>query len=360
MFRSLFSPLMGDVADGLWFPEAASTFAEEVDGTYDMILWISVVFFIGILIPLVYFPLKYAKQKGGKATSRVRHHNLLEISWSVFPSFLLIVMFIRGSWGYLEQREVPAGATEIGVTAFQWGWSFDYGNGLTNPELHVVVNEPTRLLMKSSDVIHSLFVPAFRIKRDVVPGRYSVLWFEATKASEQVSPEELAAAKEKFKKENNGVFDAKVAGFNEYGYKYYDLYCTEYCGKDHSIMQTVVVVHETKEDLQKWLTDIDKIPVDMAPEDYGRKMYEQQGCKSCHSLDGTRLVGPTFLNLYGSTHGLAAGGEVTVDEDYIRESILDPSAKIVAGYQPAMPSYKGRLSDEKIATIIAFLKSLKQ
>lgn len=359
MFGSLLRPVLGDVSNGLWFPDAASNFAEEVDSTYDMILWISVVFFIGILIPLIYFPLKYWQAKGGKATSRVRHNNVLEISWSVLPSFLLIVMFVRGSWGFLDQREVPTGAAEIGVSAYRWGWGFDYGRGINNNELHVVLNEPTRLVMQSSDVIHSLFVPAFRVKRDVVPGRYSVLWFEATKASEKVSAEELAAAKAMFKAENNGVFDAEKAGFTEHGYRYYDLYCTEYCGKDHSMMQTVVVVHEDRADLEAWLTEVDKVPTDVAPEDYGRKLYEQQGCKSCHSLDGTRLVGPSFKGLFGTKHGIVSGADVVVDEAYIRESILEPAAKIVSGYSPAMPSYKGRLTDEKIDCLIAFLKKLE-
>jgi len=364
MCASFFS-LLGEHANGLWFPDSASTFSEESDSTYFMILWICVVFFIGILYPLVYFPLKYGKRKGEKATSRVRHHNLLEISWSVFPSFLLVVMFVRGSWGFLDHREPPAGAAEVGVTAISWGWSFNYGGGIISPELHVVKDEPTRLVMRSGDVLHSLFIPAFRVKRDVVPGRYSVLWFEPTMSSEKVSAEELAAAKARYKEEAPKERDTPVpfyqfAGFTEQGYKYYDLYCTEYCGRDHSMMQTVVVVHETREDFLKWREVADSIAEGELPADYGRKLYEQRNCVNCHSLDGTRKVGPSFQGLFGTKHAIAGGGEVTVDEEYVRESILNPQAKIVAGYEgQKMPSYKGQLNDEKIGYIIEFLKSQK-
>jgi cytochrome c oxidase subunit 2 len=256
-------------------------------------------------------------------------------------------------------REVPTGAAEVNVGAYRWGWNFDYGSGINQPELHVVKDEPTELIMQSSDVIHSLFIPAFRVKRDVVPGRYNRLWFTATKASEKVSDEELERAKKKAETENNGVFDPKQFGFTRHGYKFYDLYCTEYCGKDHSMMQSFVVVHETRDDFEAWLEDADKKPEGMSMEAYGRILYEQQGCKSCHSLDGSRVVGPSFLNIYGRAEQMASGEAIEVDENYLRESILEPMAKIVEGYPKAMPSYKGRLSEEKLNALIAFLKTVK-
>ncbi|WP_235934817.1 cytochrome c oxidase subunit II [Candidatus Laterigemmans baculatus] len=358
MFGPFLSPLWGDVNDGLWFPQDASTFAGEVDSTFNMILWICIAFFIPIVIALAWFAIKYHQPKGGKATSRVRHNNVLEISWSVFPAFVLVIMFVRGSWGYLDQREPPTGAAEVNVQAFKWDWSMDYGNGIVSPELHAVVNQPTRLVMRSTDVIHSLYVPAFRIKRDVVPGRYNVIWFEATVASEKVSQAELDEALKDAEENHGGDFDPERYGFTRQGYTYFDLYCAEYCGRDHSQMQTVVVVHETQEDFEAWLAAANVKPEGMTDEEYGRQLYQTRGCQSCHSIDGTRLVGPSFAGLFGTTHALESGEQVTVDENYVRESILDPRAKIVAGYQAVMPSYKGQLTDEQINSLVAFIKSL--
>lgn len=358
MFGPLLSPLWGDVNDDLWFPPEASTFAGEVDSTYYMILWICLAFFVPIVAAMVWFVFKYHQPKGGKATSRVRHNNVLEISWSVLPAFLLVIMFVRGSWGYLDMREPPAGSDEVALQAFKWGWSMNYGNGIVSPELHVVKDRPTRLVMRSTDVIHSFFVPAFRTKRDIVPGRYNIVWFEATVASERVPQAELDAALQDSQQNFGGEFDPERYGFTSLGYKYFDLYCAEYCGRDHSQMQTVVVVHETQEDFEDWLVAANVKPAGMSDEDYGKQLYQTRGCQSCHSVDGTRLVGPSFVGLFGSTHGLADGGQVTVDENYIRESILEPRAKIVEGYAPVMPSYKGQLTDEQINSLIAYIKSL--
>jgi cytochrome c oxidase subunit 2 len=366
MFGPVFSPLLGDAPDGLWFPEEASTFASQVDSTFDLILYISLVFFVGIVFAMVWFPLKYRQKKGGKATSRARHNNVLEISWSVFPSFLLVIMFVKGSWGYLDQRTPPAGAAEINVTAFRWGWTFDYGQGITSNELHVVKGQPTKLIMRSNDVIHSLFVPAFRVKRDVVPGRYNVMWFEPTVASTKVEQGRLDAALKDAKENQGGYFNPEAYGenggngFTEHGYTYFDLFCTEYCGKDHSMMHSYVVVHETQEELDAWLKMINVKPASMTKEEYGQSLYSKKGCKSCHSVDGTAVVGPTFLNLYGSTHGLEGGGEVTVEEGYLLESIVNPMAKVVANYKPVMPSYKGQLTEEQLDCLVAYIKSLKQ
>jgi cytochrome c oxidase subunit 2 len=366
MLGPYISPLLGDAPDGLWFPEEASTFAGEVDGTFNLILYISLAFFVVIVAVMVWFPIRYRQPKGGKATSRALHNTMLEVSWSVFPCFLLVIMFVRGSWGYLDMREPPAGATEVNVTAFRWGWNFDYGKGITSNELHVVKGQPTKLIMRSTDVIHSLFIPSFRVKRDVVPGRYNLVWFEATVASGSVSESELAVAKLDAKENNGGYFNPERYGvdggngFTEHGYRYFDLFCTEYCGKDHSNMHSYVVVHETQEELDAWLVKINVKPADMTPEEYGQKLYNSKGCKSCHSVDGKAVVGPTFLNVFGSTHGLEGGGEVVVDENYVRESILNPMAKIVANYKGVMPSYKGQLTDEQLDCLIAYLKSLRQ
>lgn len=360
MFGSLLSPLWGDVNDSFWFPKQGATFAAEVDSTYMMVLWICLVFFIAIVAALVWFSVKYRQPKGGKATSRVRHNNLLEISWSVFPTFLLVIMFVRGSWGYLDLREPPTGADEITVTARKWSWSNGYGNGLFHPELHAIKGRPTRLVMRSEDVIHSLYIPAFRQKRDVVPGRYNISWFEATEASEKVPQEELDRALADANENHDGNFDPGRYGFTAQGYTFFDLYCAEYCGTDHSTMQTYVVIHETREDFDQWLVDINTRPPDMTLEDYGRQIYQTRGCMSCHSIDGTKVVGPPLNEIYAASRPLQSGGAVTGDENYIRESVLFPRDKVVAGYQPVMPSYKGQLTDEQIDGLIAYIKSLNE
>jgi cytochrome c oxidase subunit II len=337
--------LLADYTDTVWFPKSASSFSEEVDSTFMMVMWICVLFMVPITICLFYFSIKYVKANGTPAESQTSHNTPLEIAWSVLPCFLLVAMFARGSIGYIDQRKAPEGADSVDVKAFKWGWSMDYGNGVIHPELHLVVNRPTKLTMRSSDVIHSLFVPAFRAKRDIVPGRFNEMWFLPSIASEKVSDAELAAAKERYQ-------------FTEDGYKYFDLYCTEYCGKDHSKMQSVVVVHETQEDLDAWIKKYSGIQPGQDPAEYGGLLYTRRGCASCHSIDGSKRVGPSFKDLYGSEHGLTSGENVKVDPNYIRESILEPKAKIVAGYNPVMPSYKGQLSDEDINSIVAYLKTL--
>lgn len=348
--------LLGDYTDRLWFPESASTFADNVDWTYDLILWISLAFFVGIVWCLVYFSIKFLKKRGERAESQKSHNTPLELAWSILPSFLLVWMFAQGAISYLNMRIPPEGAYEVGVQAFKWGWTMDYGGGTMHPELHILLDEPTKLSMRSSDVIHSLFIPAFRVKKDVVPGRYNYMWFQATVPSEKVPEETLAAAI----RENEGqAWDYDQHQFTPDGYRFFDLYCAEYCGKDHSQMQSVVVVHKTQEDLDAWIKE-NSTRGDVAPADWGERLYNQRGCKGCHSLDGSQRVGPSFQNLFGGTEALASGEQVTVDANYVRESILDPKAAVTAGFQPVMPSYQGQLTDDDIASIIAFLKTISE
>lgn len=364
MLDLLPAPLLADKEASFWFPPEASTFAREVDGTYDMILWICAVFFAIIAWCMFYFAYKYRQPKGGKATSRARHNNVLEISWSVFPSLLLVLMFVRGTWAYLDMKSPPADAMKIDCKAQQWSWLFSYPGGISSPELHLLKDRPAEISMRSQDVLHALYVPAFRAKQDVVPGRYSILWFEPTLANTKVSKEELAAAKEKFKGQK---FDPNEVGFTEDGYTFFDLYCAEYCGapkgsrdSGHSMMQTVVVVHETQAELDEWLVSANRIPTGMSREDYGKRMYEQRGCAGCHSLDGSARTGPTFLGSFGTERKFADGTEAVMDPNYVRESILNPRAKIVAGFGPAMPTFKGQLTDEQIDSLVEFIKAQKK
>lgn len=350
--------LIGDYTEPYaWFPESASTFAETNDMLYNGITYVCVAFFIPITIALFYFAIKYRKPKGEKAESNVAHNTTIELLWSIGPSFFLVGMFVFGAKAYLDQRNVPDGANEINVQAFKWGWTIDYGGGVFHPELHILKDEPVKLSMRSSDVIHSLYVPAFRAKKDIVPGRYNYMWFKPTVASEKVSDEELAAAV-KETKDLGETWDFDRHQFTPDGYRFFDLYCTEYCGTNHSEMQTVVVVHETLDDLNAWIKKYSARPDGVAPAVYGEQLYNNRGCAGCHSSDGSKRVGPSFLGLYGRDELMADGESYKADANYIRESILYPKEKIVAGYAAVMPSYKGQLSDDDIYSIIEYMKTL--
>ncbi len=344
------------------FPKSASSFSGESDWVFHFISIVCVVFFVPIAVALFGFAWKYRKAKGEPADSQTDHNTTLELVWSIGPSFLLVVMFYFGARGYLDMRSIPEGAYNVGVDAYKWGWGMNYGNGVIHPELHVVAGEPTKLTMTSKDVIHSLYIPAFRVKKDIVPGRFNYIWFKAMEPSEKVmSDEELKQLAAKDKEENlSWNYDERQCTPD--GYTFYDLYCAEYCGTNHSEMQTVVVVHETQEELDAWIKQYSSRGPDESPAAYGAKLYERRGCKSCHSIDGTRMVGPSYQGSFGTMREIVGGDPVKVDENYIRESILNPKAKVAiqqgVAYQPVMPSYKGQLSDDDIYSLIEFIKSL--
>ncbi|TWT67151.1 cytochrome c oxidase subunit II [Allorhodopirellula solitaria] len=350
-------PLLADHHDSFWFPDQASTFAAGVDWVYDMILYISLAFFIPMMAFTAYSIVKYKKKRGERAESQVTHNTPLELAWSIGPSFVLVWMFIQGSISYLDMRTPPEGSYDIGVQSQKWKFIMDYGGGTFHDELHVVKDEPTKLSMRSTDVIHALFIPAFRVKKDIVPGRYNYLWFQATIASEKVSDEELAKAKKQ--SEGGGTWDYDKYQFTPDGYRFYDLYCAEYCGTDHSEMQTAVVVHETQAELDEWIK-ANSSRGDVSMVQWGETLFNRRGCAGCHSIDGTKdgFTGPSFKDVYGSSHAMVSGEELLADDNYIRESILDPKAQVVAGYSPVMPTFKGQLSDDDIASIIEFLKTL--
>ena len=353
--------LLGDKTETKWdlFPVEASSFAADNDWLFNWITYTCIVFFVPIVAVLFGFALKYKKPKGEKAESNVAHSTIIELTWSIVPSFFLIAMFILGTRSFLVQRDMPKGAMELSVQASMWNWTIDYGNGVMNPELHLVKDKPVVLTMRSSDVIHSLFIPAFRAKKDVVPGRYNYMWFKPTVASERVSDEVLAAAL-KETKDLGEDWDFDERQFTEDGYRFFDLYCAEYCGTDHSEMQTVVVVHETVEELNAWIKKNGVWDPETSPVEYGEKLYQRRGCKSCHSIDGSNAVGPSFRNLFGRMEPMSKGDPVKADENYLRESVLNPKAKVVAGFQPVMPSYKGQLSDDDIYCIIEWMKTMSK
>lgn len=357
--------LLGDYTNTFsWFPEAASTFAELNDWLFGFISTVCLIFFVAIAYCLFYFAYKYQKPKGEPAESQVSHNTPLELAWSILPSILLIWMFYVGAKGYLDQRTPPEGAYQVGLNAKSWAWLMSYGRGTFHPELHIVVDEPTKLTMRSDDVIHSVFIPAFRVKKDVVPGRYNYMWFQPTVASEKVDEATLKKAQDLYKGQQwdyhrRWNVGGKEVQFTPDGYTFFDLYCTEYCGKDHSMMQTVVVVHKTRDDLNAWIkkhSSRGEIPM----EEWGKRLYQQRGCQGCHSVDGSNRTGPTYKDAFGSVRELTTGQKVPIDENYVRESIIYPKAKIAKNYNPVMPSYKGQLSDDDIASIIEYMKTLSK
>jgi cytochrome c oxidase subunit 2 len=304
-----------------FMPVEASTTAGTVDFMLKFIFAISAFFFVIIVGLSIYFVWRFHSGRAKRPEESHPHNLLLEIVWTVIPSILVVVIFYYGFKSYMDISTPPANAYEIQVTAQQWAWMFTYPNGYVDGELHVPVDRPVVLTMTSVDVLHAFFVPAFRAKKDVVPGRYTKVWFEATEPGT------------------------------------YDIMCAEYCGTSHSAMLSKVHVHEPGE-YEKWLADASNFVAKLAPADAGKKLYETRGCAQCHSIDGSAHIGPTLKNLFGEQVALKSGEKVTVEENYIRESILDPAKKVVAGFDPVMPTYQGRLKDQEILALIEFLKSL--
>ena len=323
----MFDPVLAFAGnDNFFFPPGASTFVDEVDGFFIAQVWVFAIFTIGIMGTVGWFMWKYRARPGYVGSTHALHNNALEITWTVIPSFIVVWIFAQGVVGYLDQMNWPTDTHDIDVTARQWAWTFRYPNSaITSEELHLPVGQPVKLTMRSEDVIHSLFIRQFRVKQDVVPGRYTYMWFEATRVTE---PGE-----------------------------HFDLYCTEYCGDKHSMMNVKVFVH-TKEDYQTWLENAAKPPED--PAAHGQWLYERVGCKACHSIDGSKNVGPTWQNAWGTQVPISGAGTVLFDENYVRESIYDPQAKIHAGFEnQRMNSYRGQLKDNQVDALIAFMRTLQ-
>jgi cytochrome c oxidase subunit II len=325
----MLQPLVNNLAgkkldiDSFWLPRSNSTFAHEVDWAWNIVMWISVGFFALIVGAGVYFVYKYRRKGENDITSDIDHNFKLEVAWSVIPLILCAGLFFVGLKGYVNAAVAPAEAYEIHVTAKQWSWTFQYPNGYTTGKLTLPAGRPVKMIMSAQDVLHSFYIPEFRVKRDVIPGLYTTLWFEAVDPATTV------------------------------------LQCAEYCGKDHSNMASEIEVMEGPA-FDKWIAEVEAIELEKTdPVALGQKLYTERGCNSCHTLDGSKNQGPTFKGIWGRQEQLADGSTVTVDENYVRESILDPHAKIVAGYAAVMPSFEGQLKPKHIDGIIAFLKTVK-
>jgi len=317
-------PLLGQSGGTFWLPPPRSTTAEVVDSLFYFIFAVSAFFFILIVALMILFVILYRRRPGVEPQGTTHHNTALELIWTIIPLAIVMVIFYWGFTAYMDMRTSPRESYEIRVVGQKWSWLFKYPNGYVDSELHVPVAKPVRLIMTSEDVIHSLFIPAFRVKMDLVPGRYTQTWFHAVEPGS------------------------------------YDLYCAEYCGTGHSDMLSKVVVHEPGT-FETWLENAGNLLATMTPVEAGETLYRRRGCGQCHSTDGTARAGggPTFQGIYGQTHQMTDGSRVEVEDNYIRESILEPQAKIRAGYEPIMPTYKGQLSDEEITAIIEFIKSLE-
>ena len=305
-------------------PPQGSEFAKEIDFVYMALFWLSVVLFLMIAVPAVYFGWKY-RYREGRATPHQTHNSAIEVVWSVLPLILCVGIFFWGLNGWMKFVVAPGDAMEIQVVAKKWLWQFEYPDGSrTINDIHVPVNKPVKFVMTSEDVLHDFFVPEMRVKHDVVPGRYTQVWFTPT----------LIGA----------------TGFT----------CAEYCGKGHSEMLGKLTV-DNDADFAKWMetggTEWEQYKDKM--QDWGRLQWERKGCNSCHTLDGSASKGPTWKGIWGKTERLANGGAATVDADYLRESMMNPQAKVVQGFEPIMPTFQGLLRDHEIRGLMALIQTLQ-
>lgn len=299
-----------------FWPESASNWAPGVDGVYIFLVLVSTVMCVLIFGAVTFLSVKYRRKPGIQPTA-IEGSHLLEITWSVIPMFFFLAFFLWGALIYFHERTPPQGATEVYVVAKQWMWKLEHPEGQREINtLHVPLGKDVKLIMTSMDVIHSFYIPAFRIKQDVLPGRYSILWFRATQAGT------------------------------------YHLFCAEYCGTQHSGMIGNIIVQPPAE-YQAWLNGGPNMPLAQT----GEKAFAELGCVTCHRSDSLGR-GPFLAGIYGKTVSLEDGRTVAVDENYLRESILDPGAKVVAGFKPVMPTFQGIISEEQLAALVAYVKSL--
>lgn len=315
--------MQADTTGSLFFPPQSSTIASDVDALFNFVLFSSIVFFLIVVLGAAYFVIRYRRKARIELSTGPSHNTKLEILWTVIPTILVLIVFAWGFKTFLKMNIVPADAIEIKVTGQKWFWTFDYiESGInTMNELVVPIDKPIQLTMSSRDVIHSFFVPGFRVKMDVLPNRYSVTWFEATQ---------------------KGVFD---------------LFCAEYCGTGHSEMIGKVKVLGERE-YYEWLESSSSVGEGLTLPEFGAKLYQSKACITCHSINGNPLVGPSFKGRYGTQKPMASGSNVLIDDNYMRESILNPNAKQVQGFQPVMPSYQGLLKDKEIDALVEYIKSL--
>jgi cytochrome c oxidase subunit 2 len=307
-----------------YLPENISANLGQFDILFYVIFWLSVILFVGLLIFAFFFIISGKRQQDDQlAKKQITHNVKLEVIWTVIPTLIVIIIFFWGFKEYLIMRTTAPNALEIYVSGKKWFWEFTYPNGKKAiDELVVPANQPIKLIMSSTDVLHSFYLPNLRVKRDVIPNRYTVMSFES----------------------------AKLGNYN--------IFCTEYCGDQHSNMKAILKVVDSA-DYTSFLNEVDfdeSIPLSEA----GANIYVKKGCNACHSVDGSNMIGPTWKGLYNKNREFADGTYAKADEVYLKESILYPQRKIVKGYQNVMPSYQGLLVDKEIDAIIEYIKELSK
>jgi len=291
-------------------PESASTFSWKVDALYFYLSGVTLFFALLISSVLIFFVIRYRRRTPYEIPRPIAGSHKLETIWTIIPFIIAMTMFGWGARVYFDQYQPPENAIEVYVVGKQWMWKLQHATGQREiNELHVPVNRKIKLIMTTEDVIHDFFVPAFRTKADVIPGRYVTIWFEATKTGR------------------------------------YHLFCAEYCGMNHSGMTGSVIVMEPRE-FDDWLSGNTG---STTPAAAGQQLYQTLGCASCHGANA---------GVFGNSTQLESGQTVRVDEGYIRESILNPQAKIVQGFGPIMPTFQGQVSEDQLVQLIAYIKSL--
>ncbi len=303
------------------FPEQASTIAIQVDGLYGLLVALTLFFCVIVFGMVIIFALKYRRRSEDEVPKQIHGSIPLELFLTIVPLFMALGVFTLGADVFFRMQRAPADPLEIYVVGKQWMWKIQHESGKREINtLHVPVGQPVRLTMTSEDVIHSFFIPAFRVKKDVVPGRYTTMWFEATKVGE------------------------------------YRIFCAEFCGTQHAYMGGKVIVMEPGE-YHDWL--MGGATVSETMEEAGARQFVKLGCETCHKSASSGR-GPTLIGIYDEKVKLRNGREVVADVDYIRESILQPLAKIVDGYDPIMPTFDGIINEQSLLQIVAYIKSLNK
>jgi cytochrome c oxidase subunit 2 len=299
-------------------PTSASSIADGVDQLYLFLTGITLFFTVLIFSIIFYFMIKYRRRSNEEVPPEVHSSLILELTWTIIPSLICVVIFVWASELYVRNARPPDASTEIFVIGKQWMWHIQHPEGPREiNELHVPVNEPVKVTMTSQDVIHDFYIPAFRVKKDVLPGRYTSIWFQATQT---------------------GTFH---------------LFCAQYCGTDHAEMIGWIYVM-TPTDYTAWLAGGEKT---ISMTQRGEQLYSQFGCVGCHA-PGDSASGPSLVGLYGKPQKLSNGQTQVLDEDAIRQSLMVPNSVSVAGYKNNMPTYKGQMTEEQVMDLIAFVKSL--
>jgi len=303
-----------------FFPEAASAQAGQVDAVFFFMVAVTAFFSVLIAALVIIFAIKFRRKHDDEVGVAIHGSLALELLWTIIPFGIAMVMFGWGAKVFFDLSRPPVGATEIYVVGKQWMWKVQHMDGQREiNELHVPIGQPVKLIMGSEDVIHSFYIPAFRVKADVIPGRYNTMWFEATKPGT------------------------------------YHLFCAEYCGTKHSGMIGSIIAMEPAA-YEVWMRGG---KAEESPAAAGAKLFQDLACITCHR-PGAEARGPMLTNVFGNQVELQGGAKVLADEAYLRESILNPAAKVVNGFQPVMPTFQGLVTEEQLLQLIAYVRSLSQ